>query len=207
MWLRERVGPTGWVMATDVETHFLDTLGSANLEVRRHDIISDELPDRAFDLVHIRAVLERLQPSLRVERWSVWWAPSSRAVCSWPSPGISLMDAGKWSVVGPRDVIVKVSASLLKALPVDMFYGRRLATDIQACGLVDVGSEGRVGLIRGASTTSKVWPLVWATIGERLVASGGLSADELEHFLALHDDPQFTWLGPVMMAAWGQWPG
>src|SRR3974390_2892374 len=40
-WLSERVGPTGRVIATDVNTRFLDTLQRPNLEVRRHNIVAD----------------------------------------------------------------------------------------------------------------------------------------------------------------------
>ena len=101
---------------------------------------------------------------------------------------------------------MKASAAVFKALPIDMFYGRRLPADIQAHGLVDVGVEGRVGLIRGASTVSKVWSLAWATVGERMVASGALATHELEGFIALHEDPDFTWLGPVLTAVWGRRP-
>ena len=59
-WLSDRVGPTGQVLATDVDTRFLERLRRPNLEVRRHDIASDPLPDRAFNLVHLRLVLMHL---------------------------------------------------------------------------------------------------------------------------------------------------
>lgn len=206
-WLSEHVGPTGRVVATDVDTRFLDALESSNLEVRRHDIVGDELPDRAFDLVHVRAVLEHLQPSLRA-------AALKRMVGALKPGGWLLAESGdyvSWTPVSDPSseraaLFVKASAAVLEALPVDMFYGRHLHSDVQAYGLVDVGGEGRVGLIRGASTVSKVWPLVWETIGERTVASGALTTHEVESFIALHDDPDFTWLGPVCMAVWGRRP-
>jgi ubiquinone/menaquinone biosynthesis C-methylase UbiE len=50
-WLSERVGPTGRVIATDMNTRFLDTLQRPNLEVRRHNIVTDPLPEHEFDLV------------------------------------------------------------------------------------------------------------------------------------------------------------
>jgi hypothetical protein len=49
-WLAERVGPQGSVLATDVYTKFLDALDRPHLEVREHDILSDELPKAEFDL-------------------------------------------------------------------------------------------------------------------------------------------------------------
>jgi 2-polyprenyl-3-methyl-5-hydroxy-6-metoxy-1,4-benzoquinol methylase len=56
-WLCHRTGSSGHVVATDLQTHFLEALKVSNLEVWRHDILSDPLPERAFDLVHARAVL------------------------------------------------------------------------------------------------------------------------------------------------------
>jgi ubiquinone/menaquinone biosynthesis C-methylase UbiE len=59
-WLCDRVGAAGHVVATDIDPRFLDAVGSPNLEVRRHDIASDPLPEAAFDLVHTRLVLVHL---------------------------------------------------------------------------------------------------------------------------------------------------
>src|SRR6516165_794924 len=42
-WLADRVGPTGRVVATDVDLTYLSRLEAANLEVRRHDILEDPL--------------------------------------------------------------------------------------------------------------------------------------------------------------------
>jgi SAM-dependent methyltransferase len=43
-----------------VDTRFLDALEYPNLEVLRHDITIETLPERAFDLVYARAVLTHL---------------------------------------------------------------------------------------------------------------------------------------------------
>jgi ubiquinone/menaquinone biosynthesis C-methylase UbiE len=59
-WLCDRVGAAGHVVATDIDPRFLDAVGSPNLELRRHDIASDPLPEAAFDLVHARLVLVHL---------------------------------------------------------------------------------------------------------------------------------------------------
>jgi len=56
-WLCERVTSTGHVLVTDIDTRFLEQLRLPNLEVRQHNIVTDPLPERAFDLVHARLVL------------------------------------------------------------------------------------------------------------------------------------------------------
>ena len=59
-WLANRVLPDGRVVATDLDTRFLETLSIPNLEVRRHDIVTDPLPESTFDLIHVRLVLVHL---------------------------------------------------------------------------------------------------------------------------------------------------
>jgi len=43
-WLCELVGPTGGVLATDINTRFLQNIKHANFESREHDILKDPLP-------------------------------------------------------------------------------------------------------------------------------------------------------------------
>jgi SAM-dependent methyltransferase len=50
-WLAERVGPTGHVLAMDLETNWLEPLQSEVVEVRRADITKIQLPPNSFDLV------------------------------------------------------------------------------------------------------------------------------------------------------------
>jgi 2-polyprenyl-3-methyl-5-hydroxy-6-metoxy-1,4-benzoquinol methylase len=59
-WLAARVGPSGQVVATDIDPRFLQDLKLPNLEVRRHDIRTDALEREAYDLVHCRNLLVHL---------------------------------------------------------------------------------------------------------------------------------------------------
>ncbi len=63
VWLAEQVGPAGQVVATDVDTRYLDRLDLPNLEVVRHDILEDPLgalQPGSFDLVCSRLMLFHL---------------------------------------------------------------------------------------------------------------------------------------------------
>jgi SAM-dependent methyltransferase len=64
-WLASRVVPGGTVVATDLQTGFLESEAAAypGLEVLRHDITAAELPG-GFDVVHAR--------------WLVEWLPDKR---------------------------------------------------------------------------------------------------------------------------------
>jgi ubiquinone/menaquinone biosynthesis C-methylase UbiE len=57
VWLSLRVGATGTVVATDIDTHLLEALPYHNLSVMRHDVATEPLPTDTFDLVHTRLVL------------------------------------------------------------------------------------------------------------------------------------------------------
>src|SRR5262249_15334009 len=59
-WLSDRVGGRGVVLATDIDSRFLEGLARDNLATRHHDITRDPLPERSFDLVHVRMVLIHL---------------------------------------------------------------------------------------------------------------------------------------------------
>jgi ubiquinone/menaquinone biosynthesis C-methylase UbiE len=62
-WMAELVGPSGYVLVTDIDPRFIERsarLRPANVELRRHDIGTDPLPARAFDLIHARLVLQHV---------------------------------------------------------------------------------------------------------------------------------------------------
>jgi len=59
-WLVEQVGPSGYVLATDINTSWVNRQLSAQVEVQQHDVTQDDTPNSTFDLVHARLVLSHL---------------------------------------------------------------------------------------------------------------------------------------------------
>jgi hypothetical protein len=55
-WIAQRVGPAGYVLATDVDTWWITDPGPAAFEVRHHDAGEDERPGGGFDLIEPRTV-------------------------------------------------------------------------------------------------------------------------------------------------------
>jgi hypothetical protein len=43
VWLAEQVGPSGRVVATDIDVSYLEQLDISNREVRQHNILADSL--------------------------------------------------------------------------------------------------------------------------------------------------------------------
>jgi SAM-dependent methyltransferase len=58
-WLAKQVGPDGRVLATDIDTSWIDggDIRDIGYEVRRHDVGAQPPPQEHFDLVHARLVL------------------------------------------------------------------------------------------------------------------------------------------------------
>jgi len=200
------VGINGRVVATDIDCSLLDSNDAANLEIRRHDIVSDELPERAFDLVHARMVLEHLPERAQV---------LSKLTAS--------LKPGGWLVLEDQDIVSVTPASthsagvnsqfmirslalvrLLAAAGVDLEYGRRLYDDLRSENLVDVCAEGRFSPVAGGSSLAKFWRLTWEQLGPQLIGSGLLSEWDVSEFIEQLDDPQFVWMSPTIMAAWGR---
>src|SRR3954447_23050379 len=60
-WMADRVGPSGFVWATDLDVQWLQRgLQMPNVKVERHDVVDDPVPGPPFDLVHERLVLIHL---------------------------------------------------------------------------------------------------------------------------------------------------
>ena len=60
-WLADRVGESGFVLVTDLDTSLLsDLAGIAYVAVLQADLTKDTLPFESFDLVHTRSVLMHL---------------------------------------------------------------------------------------------------------------------------------------------------
>lgn len=57
-WLAARTGPSGRVLATDLNTRHLRT--NEGYEVLRHDLIEEPVPDGPWDVIHARLVLLHL---------------------------------------------------------------------------------------------------------------------------------------------------
>jgi SAM-dependent methyltransferase len=205
-WLCDKVGPTGHVVATDLDTRFLDRLDYPNLEVRRHDITAEALPDAAFDLVHCRVVLLHLAGRDRALRNLVdalkpggWLLVEEPDATPWlPDPrfeGGALFERG-------ISAFIQVQA----AAGADYLYGRRLYGDVRAAGLLDVEGEGRVNVIRAGTSHARVVQLSISQLRDRIVGAGLLTDEDMDPLLALFDDPGFVAMGVNLMAVWGRVP-
>jgi SAM-dependent methyltransferase len=204
-WLCERVGPTGHVIATDVDTRFLAALAYQNLDVRRHDIVAESPPEGGLDLVHARALLGHLpQRELVLDRMVAALRPGGCLLIE-EADGISkLTDPG--NDVRANEVFARVraaEAAWMVEAGIDQHLGRRVCGALLRRGLVALGAEGRVPVVQGGSELARFYRLSAQQSRARYLGAG-VSEQDFDAFLSLHDDPAFVWIQATIFAAWGR---
>lgn len=198
-WLAERVGPTGTVLATDIEMDLLSTLTLPNVTVRRHDVRTDPLPDDEFDLVHTRFVLIHLPERDEVLRRLVAAVkPGGRIVLG--DVDFSTM---RLSVTDPRyEKVGQAFDAAVRLAGWDPDMGSKLPAMLERHGVADVTGSAVYDYQRGDSVLTTIMSLTLRRIRPLLLAQG-VTAEELEYTHELLLDPAIALQGPVMWTAWG----
>jgi SAM-dependent methyltransferase len=209
VWLADLVGPTGSVLATDLDTRFLEGHGRANLEMRRHNIVRDPLEPASFDLIHARAVIEHipereqalahLVEALKPGGWMVIEDTDYGGLAA-AMIGRYCMPTG-WAALAERFYLA--AETLLAMRGAQGTYGPRLPAALTAAGLEHVIAEVHAPLLTGG--TSGDWVRLTAEqIRWGLVASGQITDAEVAEFLDLTADGSTRYLPPFMVTAWGR---
>jgi SAM-dependent methyltransferase len=201
-WLSDRVGADGHVLTTDIDTRFLETVEGGNVEIRRHDIVKDPLPESTFDIAYARLVLEHLSdPDLALDRMVLAVRPGGWLMVEDFEAQSSRPDDAPESVSKTMAAMRQVTATA----GVDARLGLSLGRRLRARGLVHVGHEGRVQLYRGKSAAARLARLNFEQLREAMLATG-LTTGEFEADLARLDDENFEWRSPTLWTAWGRRP-
>ncbi len=160
-WFCQRAGPTGRVVATDLDTRFVDALDYPNLEVRRHDIVVEAPPGDAFDLIHARALLVHLPArEMVIDRMVAALRPGGWLLLEEPDYISKIPDPGN----DPRanDVFARVRSAEVRWMAeggIDERFGRHLYASLLRRGLEEVDAEGRVPMARGGTPLARFYRL------------------------------------------------
>lgn len=205
-WLANRVGPTGHVVVTDIDPTFLKPLAAQNVEVRKHNIVTDPLPDTTFDLIHARLVLvhlperekvlARLVSALKPGGWLVDEEFDSHSLL--PDPTVS-----------PGEIILKTQMAVMRILQdrgVERRFGRLLYGRLRAHGLEEVGAEGRLFMWRGGSSDVSLMRTNFKQLSVYLLDAHYITEQEFAQDSARLDDPDFMAPSPIMWTAWARRP-
>lgn len=202
--LSARVGPDGYVLATDLDLKFLDDIDLPNVEVRKHDIVNDDLPESTFDLVHTRLLLMHLAGRDEALK---------RMVAASKPGGIVFvedMEMMTWVNVTPAPAMDRVRDALFKLFEMataNPFYGRTLPLVLTEAGLEDVWVEGRVAWgYRWDNPGLQMLKLMLMEMREFLVNTGLASGEDIDDAVKTVDDPAWLGMPPMVVAAYGRKP-
>ena len=206
-WLCELVGPEGEVVATDVETKFLEAIEARNLRVLAHDIVNDPLEEGAFDLIHIRAVLAHLPQRDDIVRRLVaalkpggWLVPVVTDFSSVRAAGSSA-DDGEFFDRGFAAVI-----EAARVTGFDPFYGRGIGAVLRGHGLEAVNVEGVVLEWNGSGPLAGLYSLTSERLRDIVIQSRAMSAKDLGRLLDLMRSPEFFGLSNTLFLGRGRRP-
>lgn len=202
-WLAERVGASGFVLSTDVDVRFQQS-ELANLEVRRHDVVREDLPDSAFDLVHARAllqtldqreaVLDKMVAAVRPGGWVLVSDPEWAAFDQQPLPAAfrALHDA-MMAIGGKRHGY-------------DPGWASRIPAALQSRGLEQVDCVGASFSMHGGQPSAEWLVLAYERAAPGLVSAGLLDEETVAGGLRAAREPGFLALGPLGVSGWGRRP-
>jgi SAM-dependent methyltransferase len=205
-WLADRVGPSGRVLATDIDLSWL--AGSRDsVEVRRHDIGADEPPGETFDLVHARLVLVHVAERDRALRSMVdALRPGGRLLLEDADPALQPLICP--DEYGPAQRLAnklrRGFRTLLAQRGADLAYGRTLPRLLRAAGLAEVQADAFFPITSPACTL-----LEQATVEQiraRLVTAGIATDAEIDEHLANVATGQLDLATAPMVSAWGRRP-
>ncbi len=206
-WLAERVGPTGRVVASDIDTSWLDEVEDHGYEVLRHDVAADEPPGGTFDLVHARLVLVHVP-----ER--------ERAIAAM----VSVLRPGGWIILeeadpalqplvcldelGPEQALAnrlkRAFRVLLAERGVDLAFGRTLPRRLRDAGLAAVESDAYFPV--GGSACNELERATVEQIRRALIGGGFATSEEITRHLANVASGRLDLTTSPMISAWARKP-
>jgi SAM-dependent methyltransferase len=200
-WLAARC-PQGQVVATDVDTRFLDPSWSPNLVVMAHDVERESFAAESFDLVHARALLMHLGNRDEI----------LTKVTSWLKPGgwLVVSDADMFSVDSSPYPAMKhlweAAEQLFVSQGSNPRWARRLPVLLGRAGLVDRGMSVTVDVVGGGGVTDEFWRSSFAQVKPFLLQRELVSEATYAEAYALVDDPNFRDTLWAYIRTWGRRP-
>jgi hypothetical protein len=178
--------------------------GQPQLEIRRHDIARETVPEGPWDLIHERLVPLHLPERLEVlARLVAALAPSGWLLIE-DFDDVAMSTIDRTGV--HHDLIAKVRTAFTEllrqrgALP---DFGANALRHLKERGLVDTGASGHVVIDVGGSPFARVLAASADLLHDPLLASG-ITPDEYDRYMAALDDPDFIVRSPEMISAWGR---
>jgi SAM-dependent methyltransferase len=207
-YLSERVGPTGHVLATDINLSWAaGTAGASNVELLEHDVATGPPPDGPFDLVHARLVLVHVPERDRaLATMAAALRPGGVLLVEDADPALQPLSCLE-EIGPPQELANRIRRgfrALLAERGVDLAYGRTLPRRLRAAGLVQVAADAAFPVSDPACNH-----LEMATINlirDQLLDHGIATEDEIARHLANVAAGTLDLAQPPMISCWGRRP-
>ncbi|MEU8969758.1 methyltransferase domain-containing protein [Streptomyces monashensis] len=204
-WLAEKVGPTGRVVATDIDTSLIAAAAHPPVEVRVHDVGTEEPPAEGFDLVHARLVLVHVPDRERALRSMIQaLRPGGLLLVEDADPALQPLICP--DEYGPEQRLAnrlrQGFRKLLAERGADLSYGRKLPRLLREAGLGDVTADAYFPMTSPACTALEA-----ATVRQirgRLVAAGLATDEEIDQHLANVETGSMDLATAPMISVWGR---
>jgi len=194
--LAERVGTSGHVLATDIDTRFHGE-PPPNATLLQHDIVHDALPGRDFDLVHARAVLQHIP-----EREVVL----DRLISMLRPGGVLVVEESDFRAFAEQP-LPEPYGTVHRAMNDPAFtpwrepnFGTRLPSLLAARGVGSIRIDGQAWSMRPGEPAGDWWFLAVERTLPALLAAGVIDDDAAAKVRATIGDPSFTILSPLSLA-------
>src|ERR1700730_1168835 len=188
-WLAREVGPSGEVIALDLDTSLLSDLEEPNVEVRCGDVLDTDLAEGSFDLVHTRLVLMHVPERRRA---------IARMVSLLRPGGCLLVEELDWMALAcdPNPDRVALFRAFDEALPsIDFECGRALLGELREAGLCDTAADFCVDVVEGATPLAEWEQLSIRALTSQVLSAGTATAEQIDARLAELDDSDYRGLG------------
>ncbi|MET7285112.1 methyltransferase [Streptomyces sp. NPDC005573] len=204
-WLAKRTGPTGKVVATDIDTSRLAAAARPPVEVRTHDVGAEEPPGEGFDLVHARLVLVHVPDRDRALRSMVKaLRPGGRLLVEDADPALQPLlcpdEHGPEQQLANR--LRQGFRKLLADRGADLSYGRRLPRLLREAGLRQVEADAYFPMTSAACAALESATV--RQIRDRLVSAGLADDEEIDRHLANVEAGGMDLATAPMISAWGR---
>ncbi|MFF1446755.1 methyltransferase domain-containing protein [Streptomyces sp. NPDC058274] len=204
-WLAKKVGPTGRVLATDIDTSWVASVARPPVEVRVHDVAAEEPPGDGFDLVHARLVLAQVPDRERALRSMVRaLRPGGRLLVE--DADLSLQPHLCPDEHGPEQQLAnrlrKGYRHLLTERGADLSYGRTLPRLLREAGLRRVEADAYFPVSSAACAALET--ATARQIRDELVAAGRATDQDIDRHLANVAAGTMDLATAPMVSAWGR---
>lgn len=204
-WLAEQVGPSGRVVATDIDTSWLPT--DATFEVLRHDVGTDAPPSGAFDLVHARLLLTHVpQRAQALESMIAALRPGGWLVVEDADPTLQPLICPDES--GPDQALAnrlrRGFRTLMAGRGAELAFGRTLPRLLREAGLEQVQADAFFPITSPACIDLEIATV--QQIRQRLIAAGLATDSEIEEHLRNVTSGRLDLATAPLISAWGRKP-